>query len=81
MLARVHLSFCSDSPTSTVIKTLRDNYKMIYYCTKLKQASPEERPKIEEEIAQQADLHYILDQLRGVDADDVVMVSAVEIDV
>lgn len=61
-----------------IIKTLRDNYKMIYYCTKLKQASPEERLRIEEEIAQQPELHYILDQLRGVDAKGDVEMTDVE---
>lgn len=59
-----------------MVKILRDNYKMIYYCTKLKQASPEEKGRIEEEIEKQSELHYILDQLKGVDAKgDVVMVS------
>jgi hypothetical protein len=42
----------------------------------LNQASPEERVKIEEEIEQQSELHYILGQLKGVDAKgSVVMVS------
>ncbi|KAI6238035.1 hypothetical protein M3Y99_00730500 [Aphelenchoides fujianensis] len=56
-----------------VIKTLRENRRMIYYCTKLKQAGPEERRKVEEEMAEHSDLHYILDQLRGGASDDVEM--------
>ncbi|KAI6193789.1 hypothetical protein M3Y96_01056000 [Aphelenchoides besseyi] len=56
-----------------VIKTLRENRRMIYYCTKLKQANPEERIKIEEEMSQHSDLHYILDQLRGGNQGDVEM--------
>lgn len=49
----------------SIIRKLRENRQMIYYCTRLKQASPEERRAIEEEMAEQSDLHYILDQLRG----------------
>lgn len=53
---------------------------MIYYCTKLKQAGSEEKVKIEEEIAQQPGLHYILDQLRGLDAQgDVHMVGVLNL--
>ena len=52
-----------------IIKKLRENRQMIYYCTRLKQASPEERRSIEDEMAENTDLHYILDQLRGGDAE------------
>jgi hypothetical protein len=49
---------------------------MIYYCTRLKQAGPDERIKIEDELAGNPELKYILDQLHGVDSQgDVEMVS------
>jgi pre-mRNA-splicing helicase BRR2 len=59
-----------------IIKVLRDNRRMIYYCTKLKQANPEERAQIEEEIMRQPEFHYILKELRGGDEkEDAVMVG------
>lgn len=56
------------------IKTLRQNRRMIYYCTKLKQAQPEEREAIEREMAGKPELKPILDQLIEVTEEDIVTV-------
>ncbi|KAL3076890.1 hypothetical protein niasHT_039670 [Heterodera trifolii] len=54
------------------IKTLRQHRQMVYYCTRLKQAQPEERETIEREMANRPELKKILDQLVEVAEEDIV---------
>lgn len=51
---------------------------MIYYCTRLRQAQPDEREIIEKEMASQSELHVILEQLTEVEKGDNVVVSVFE---
>lgn len=57
------------------IKVLRQNRHMIYYCTRLKQAQPEERKEIEEDMSSKPELRQILIQLQEVDVHDIVSVN------
>lgn len=56
------------------IKVLRQHRHMIYYCTRLKQAQPEEQKAIESEMSTRPELQQILDQLHEVDNRDFVAV-------
>lgn len=56
-----------------LVRILRQHRQMIYYCTRLKQAQPEEREAIQVEMAQRPELQHILHQLVEVDnAGDLV---------
>jgi pre-mRNA-splicing helicase BRR2 len=56
------------------IKILRQNRQMIYYCTKLCQAQPEEKVVIEKEMGSVPELQGILNQLGEVKSEDIVTV-------
>ncbi|CAB3405618.1 unnamed protein product [Caenorhabditis bovis] len=54
------------------IKILRQNRLMVLYCTLLRQASDEERQKIEDDMRSKPELHHILTKLQETETEDIV---------